>query len=467
MMLESHCARRLRQLLFILIFVLTFEGVARKAAPPGFNIPLFLFKDFLVAIMALYVVQMSPHPAVNFLWNSYKLLVILFVPLVICTGWNDPLLAVFGAKQYLLFPVVGFAMFYGFQKSKMAQILSFFRAISLLLIPTAILAFVQLSLPHDNWLNMSVGGESLEGFSAGGQLRVTSSFSFVSQYCAFLNAQAFIVMIALYGWRKWNWLWKLAGLSLIAVLVFSCLITGSRGAVAGNTAICLAALALALMKFQVRAVLEIGLLLIFLYLMVLAVNHYSPETTAAYSARENGRLIGISPEIRARVVGSFFDLEQDPALQTYFGNGLGVMSNGTTTFSEYATIWRMRMWTESDFASTLFEGGYYLVIIWYGFRLIVMGVTTYRFLKNVSAESSFAASFIQAFLLVVGSVGTLGMQPPVAIWWWIGVGTSLVFWWRCVGPSEVDLDLEDELLTSSKRARGRSLYADALHSRPS
>lgn len=463
-MTERLYARRLRQLLFTLILVLTFEGIARKAAPSDYSVPLFLLKDVVVLIMASYVMQMPPAPAISFLSSAYKVLALLFVPLIIFTGWNDPLLAVFGAKQYLLYPVVGFATFLAFQHAKMEQILSFFRWISLLLIPTTLLAFVQLRLPHDHWVNMSVGRESLEGFSAGGELRVSSTFSFVAQYCTFLNAQAFVVMIALQGWPKRNLPWKIIGLSLIPLLVFGSFITGSRGAVVGNTAIALLAAVLALVKFQVRTVFRISLVLVSLYLMAQIVDHYSPEVTAAYSARENGQLIGFSAEIRERVFGSYAKVSEDPSLMSVFGHGLGVMSNGASTFSKYVTTWRMKTWTETDFASTLFEGGYYLAVIWYGFRFFVIFVTTRRFLKANLGSHSVPAAFTQAFVIVIGTLGTLGIQPPDAIWWWLSVGTALLFWWKYVGPPESELPPEDYLPPPKKLARGRSLYAEVLHS---
>jgi hypothetical protein len=44
-----------------------------------------------------------------------------------------------------------------------------------------------------------------------------------------------------------------------------------------------------------------------------------------------------------------------------FGYGLGVMSNGSEKLSPYAAKWRSDNWTETDQATTFFEGGWYLV----------------------------------------------------------------------------------------------------------
>lgn len=465
---ERVCEKRLRQLLATLLLVLTFEGLARKIAPPGLGVPIFLLKDAIIAVMTCYVMQLPFPPALAFLWKVYKVLAVLFVPLILVTGWHDPLLAVFGMKQYLLYPLVAFATFLALHRLRKEEIFGIFRWISLLIIPTAMLAAVQLRLPATHWLNESVSGESLEGFSAAGHLRVSSTFSFVAQYCIFLNAQTFIVMIALANWRQSGNLWKFTALLLLPVFVFSCFITGSRGAVAGNTAIILLACALSLARFQVRTVLQVGLVIVTLYAAAMGVQYFSPDTTAAYSERESGHLVGISSEIQDRVFGSFFGLAENRALNSCFGNGLGVMSNGSDTFSSYAAIWRANMWTETDFATTLFEGGYYLVIIWYGFRFYVIFMTARRFLADVVGDYVVPGTFVQAFVIVMGFLGTLAIQPPVAIWWWFGVGTSLLFWWKSVGPKDPEIKPEDLLPPPTppvKFKRGRSLYAEAIQSR--
>jgi hypothetical protein len=131
----------------------------------------------------------------------------------------------------------------------------------------------------------------------------------------------------------------------------------------------------------VRHILRIGLVVASLYLDGADLERIiSPDTTVAYTQRENGQLIGISSEIRERVFGSYFaKVAKDQIDDDLFGNGLGIMSNGSATFSNYAAKWRFYLWTETDFPTVLFEAGYYGVIIWYGFRLYIIFVTTSRF----------------------------------------------------------------------------------------
>ncbi len=465
-MTDFFDARRLRQLLFFLVVVLTFEGIARKCAPMSIRVPLFFLKDGIILVMALFVIRMPMAQMLMPLWNAYMLLAFLIFPPILATAWHDPLLAVFGAKQYILYPIVGFATFMAFENSSKESILSFFRWISLLIIPTTALALVQARLPADHWLNMSVSGETIRGFGAGGELRVSSTFSFVAQYCAFLNAEIFIVMFALHGWRKQNLIWKVIVLGLIPALVLGSYITGSRGAVVGNLSIVILGAMLVLPNFRFRSVMQILIIIGFLYGMVQLVNYYSPRSTAAFSARENGQLIGFSSEIRERVFGAYFSLEADKSLKTFFGNGLGVMSNGSNTFSSYADSWRSHYWTETDFATTLFEGGYYLVLIWYGFRIFVILMTLGHFLSDITPEFIVTAAFCEAFVIIVGTLGTLALQPPIAIWWWLGVGTIMLFSWKCIEPPEVIQKREEVVPPPPRRKiRGRSLYADVIHPR--
>jgi hypothetical protein len=463
MMSEKNAALRLRQLLQTLVLVLTFEGIVRKAAPSFLSIPLFMVKDVVVAVMAIYVLARPVVQPVEFLWNAYKALIVLMIPPFFITAWIDPLLGVFGLKEYVLYPVIGLAFFYGFRGERMDVLLGFVRRCAALLIPTGVLALVQLRLPSTHWLNMSVNRESMEEFMRGGEMRISSTFSFVAQYCTFLNAQIFMVLITMYGFHRQNLGWKIVSAILLPMLVLSCYATGSRASVAGNTAILLVAICLVMTKFRVRAAMQIMMVALALYLAALTVHYVSPNATAAYSDRENGQLIGISEEIRTRVYNSFFGLWKEQVLMTFFGHGIGIMSNGSDTFSSYADNWRAFLWTETDFSSTLFEGGFYLMFVWYGFRLFIIAVTTQRFLRDVRGMWMVPGAFVQGFVIVVGTIGTIGVQPVVAIWWWVGVGVSTILWWKCVGPRDEEIEAPPPLRPLRRLFRGRSRYAEVLH----
>jgi hypothetical protein len=127
-------------------------------------------------------------------------------------------------------------------------------------------------------------------------------------------------------------------------------------------------------------------------------------------------------------------------------------------------MWRAHSWTETDYATTIFEGGYYLVLVWYGFRAYVILVTLRHFLTAVTPDYLVSIAYCQAFVIVVGTLGTLALQPPIAIWWWLGVGTTVLFSWKCIEPPDREQKRQEVQLPPPRRKiRGRSLYADVIH----
>jgi hypothetical protein len=462
---DPKALRRLRWTILFLVVELTFEGLARKLNIADSSIAIFLLKDLIIAAMGIQVILLKRPPAIQFLWIGYLAAVVLFLPCIISTAAHDPILAIFGAKQYLLYPMVAFAVFLGFEDSPVQEIVRFFRWMALLIIPTTVIALIQLRLPASHWLNLSVDGGDLQGFSAAGHLRVSSTFSFVAQYCAFINAEVFIAMIALNNLKDVGWLRKLIFLSLVPLLIISSYVTGSRGAVLVNCVIVAIAAMLSLMKFQARSALRIIVIIGALLLTLTITQYVFPEAFAAYSEREQGQLIGASTEIQNRIADSLFNWTRSISTTPFFGYGLGIMSNGSEMVSNYAFTVRAYSWTETDFATTLFEGGFYLMIVWYGFRFFVIYQTLRRFLAMRGDELALPGAFCVGFIAIIGFNGTLAIQPPIAIWWWLAVGTSTVIWWKSMETKKPDPKASPTPPTPPLRQKikGQSAYAERLH----
>jgi hypothetical protein len=457
--------QRLRWTLLSLILELTFEGLARKLNIHGTSIAIFLLKDVIVAAMGIQVALMVRPAAIRFLWVAYLVEIILFLPNFLQTAGNDPILAVFGAKEYLLYPVVAFATFMSFETATIPEIVRFFRWLALLVIPTALVALLQLRLPATHWLNESVDGSNLDGFSAGGQLRVSSTFSFVAQYCAFIDAEVFIAMIALNNLKDMKFVWKMVYLSIVPLLIISSYVTGSRGAVLVCCLIVALAAVLSLIKLQVRSATRIVLIIGGLLLTLVAVRTLFPNAFAAYSEREQGQLIGASSEIQTRIYDSMFGWIGGISSTPFFGYGLGIMSNGSEMLSPYALQTRAYGWTETDLATTLFEGGIYLIFVWYAFRAYVIYQVFRRYLGLRGEELSVPCAFCVAFVIILGVSGTLAIQPPIAIWFWLSVGTALIIWWKSIESKSAPADGpgEMQLPAARKKIRGQSAYAEKLH----
>jgi hypothetical protein len=462
---DPGALRRLRGTLLLLILELVFEGLARKLEIKGTNVAIFLLKDLIIAALGLQLIYLRRPKPLDFLLIAYLVEALLFIPLVIETSTHDAVLAVFGAKEYLLYPIVAFAMYTAFENAAVPEIVAFFRTLALLLIPTTALSLIEVHLPPTHWLNLSVEGSSLDAFAAGGHLRVSGTFSFVSQYCGFINAEVFIVMIALNNLRDLGGFKKLVYLSLIPLLIISSYITGSRGAVLINCIIIGMAAGLSLVKFQAKSTFRVVVIIIALLLTLGVVHVALPDAFAAYSEREQGHLLGASSEIQGRVYDALFGWINDAFTTPFFGNGIGIMSNGSELISNYASHVRYSMWTETDFATTLFEGGLYLIIVWYAFRWYVILQAIRRFIEMGGDQLTLPAAFCVGFIITVGLTGTLAIQPPVAIWFWLAVGTALLLWRKSVEPKITGPGNDPALPAAEKKLRGRSSYADQLHAR--
>ena len=155
----------------------------RKLEPGIVGVLIFLLKDVIIFFLGFQLVTRHKLPAaLNFITYAYALFAFLLLPNILITFGHDPILAVFGAKQYLLYPVVGISVFVAFQNATVPQIIKFCRIVALLMIPTGLIGILQTQISTTSWINLSVDGQSLEDFSSAGHLRISSTFSFVSQF---------------------------------------------------------------------------------------------------------------------------------------------------------------------------------------------------------------------------------------------------------------------------------------------
>jgi hypothetical protein len=424
----SKSQRLIHRFLYLLIVTMIFEGITRKIAPQSLGIALFFTKDFLTVILLLWCFKSNPNAEASRLLGAMGFLVLLLSPCIALTAFHDPLLAAFGIKQYALFPTVAVAMCLAYIPNGFRELFSLLRLVAFSVIVTTGIAVAQNRLPSANWLNLTVGGDENTYFVAGGYLRVSSTFPFVGQYCFYLNAlcyclPAYFTFKNVVGTQRAT----VKILALIGLCIIGTFVTGSRGSVIGNAAILGVGGILCLFFVGVKVLIKViplaGLGIVLFGLIQLQY----PEFFAAYQARVEGtgeasHTIEVAKRIEEGLLGWTDGVRNAPP--SLLGYGLGVMSNGSDRFSAYASEWRNdpKGWTETDQATTFFEGGWYLVFVWYGFRLWVISYSFALLFKLRHSGFRLAACFTTGFILITGIVGTLAIQPPLAIWWWLAVG---------------------------------------------
>lgn len=417
-----------RRLLYSLIIIIVFEGLLRKLLPSFFSQVLFFAKDGICGLMLLLLLREGAIKSSEMIIKPWLLFTILLSPIVINTFTKAPVLAIFGSKQYVLFPIVAVAVIKAFPPNKLEHLRQFGHFLALLVLPTTAIALLQLGLPSGHWLNQGIGQSDLSGFSAGGMLRVSSTFAFVAQFSMFLNAMVFGLGLR-YGLGKPQKIHvSLKAIPFAAFLmayVISVFSTGSRTSVLGAVFIFSITGLLALTGSHARSakkIIRVGLIAISCYF----IDHWiKPEAFVAYEQRSSGDM---NREIQGRFHHAFIGWKHGlrGAPPTFLGYGLGVMSNGSDKLSSYARDWRDRkVWGEADLPNTMFEGGWWLVLIWMGFRIyvILLCVTVCNRLR--ASKYHIAACAACGYIIIIGLSGSLGIQPPLSIWFWLAVG--LVF----------------------------------------
>jgi hypothetical protein len=428
---RDKISKQCEWLLYILVTTLVFEGIFRKVLPPLSTL-IFFIKDAICCAGIFILNRTRLPPIILSLRSTWSRLFILFLPLLVLTGFKDFILAIFASKQYILYIVVGGLLVISFPVNKEENFRKYLFFISLLLLPTTIIAIIQNSLPASHWLNTSVGGDSLEAFSAAGFLRVGSTFSFTAQYSWFLNAESFFLATSFFmppnlKSKLWHKFKPIIYALLLLMLAIGAFITGGRTAVLG----CGGTLVLGLSLIGIKRpgwVFSQGLLIVSLCLIsLIALKAVKPQYFMAYEERSVGtEHTTHNEEMANRVFDGFTEWtnwfwEQD-ATAILMGNGLGIMSNGANQISNYASEIRATLWTEGDVSTTFWEGGLYLVVIWYGFRLSVI-LLCYRIWRSINDKIlSSAASVPFAYVIIHGVVAQLAMQPPLSIWWWFAIG---------------------------------------------
>ncbi len=421
---------RLRGLLWILVGLIILEGFLRKLLGPSSGKLLFFGKDVIALLLGLMLLfHRFEGPAEVFQTAYGVFFALMLVPFALTLD-KDPVLAVFGFKQYVLYPVIVLALWEAYRRSDTHTFKKFFDLPVRLLIPVGILALVQLKLPSASWLNLSVGGTDISGFAAGGKLRVSATFPFVAQFAWYLNAMVYMLGVYHFAGKKEKGFGSYLFVALCGLWLMSSFVTGSRTAVLGNAAIIAIAVVLLIAKGNGKASASFLGTLVVGAVVYFAVKNYFPEAFQAYEARSSG--VGERSqenEMKSRMNYALFDwmtgIEGAPA--SAFGYGLGVMSNGSGLVSQYAADWRNKgIWGEADLPNTLFEGGWYLVFVWMGFRFFAIGFTLQRVMSLRDPQLVTAGCLAAAYVVLEGIIATLAVQPPLSIWFWIAVGTTLV-----------------------------------------
>ncbi|MEO0795904.1 MAG: hypothetical protein AAFX93_12110 [Verrucomicrobiota bacterium] len=449
---------RIQQTLLLgLVFLLIFEGIFRKLAPGPISTLLLFAKDGICIVLVLTLATSPPRGQGRKLFGYWFAFMAVFSIPFMKTLFISPPLAIFGAKQYILFPVVAIAMTAAFPPSQIEALKRHFAWFAYSVIITFAVSMLQLALPDSHWLNRGIGGMDLRAFAAGGVLRVSSTFPFVAQYSMYLNALIFGIglMLAIGLPKRFPKLLK--KIPIWAVLLcygISLFATGSRQSVIGTAIMFSISLFVLLLGNRTKVFTLAIRLLVVMAVVIGAAQFILPKAFVVYELRSE--YSDNQSELASRLSYSLFGwVDGLPgAPPNFLGYGIGVMSNGSEKISGYAAEWRDRIWGETESSNVMFEGGWWLMATFFGFRLAVTIWVVSLALKIRSSPYFLGAASITGFVIFVALFGQLSIQPPLSCWFWMAVGTAAVL----ANLHRADLiaaNVEKDTESPSKRSRRR------------
>src|SRR5216684_2649169 len=229
---EEQAKHRIRQLIWLYLWLLLIEGALRKWVMPRFSNPLLLVRDPVMVAIYFYAIKARVFPRnfwVVFLW---------------VIGGLSLLVSIVVLFPFLRFDWILEVTFYGFRSNFFHLPLIFIMAsvfdeedvrkfgwwILVLMVPMSLVMVAQFEASPDSFINRTAGlGEAEQLTAGGGKIRPPGTFSFISGPVFYMSVTAaFLIYGALTRTVYKNWL--LIGAA--TALVIGIAVSGSKSSVA-------------------------------------------------------------------------------------------------------------------------------------------------------------------------------------------------------------------------------------------
>lgn len=457
---SSKTIRHLRQLIWLYLWLLIFEGVFRKWIVPQLSAPLLLIRDpvvlliYLLALRArlfpqnIYVISLEIIALLS--WATGVIVLLPYFPIqtiVLVTGYGV-------RSNFLHMPLIFIipAVF----DLKDVKRAGWWTIVGM--IPMGLLVAAQFTASPEAFINRTAGSsEGLQIQAGGGKIRPPGVFSFVSGSVYYASAAAAFLLHAVLAKLPYR-TWLLYGSG--AGLIVSLAVSGSRSAVLA-VAVVVAALGVILLV-RPSLVDKFGRHL-FLAVLVLVAVSYLPifrEGVGILSDRfiESAEESSVVGGLVGRTVGGFTEglrvIERAPL----GGYGLGV---GTSGGASFLTGQASFLLAENEWSRIPLESGPILGLAFLLWRTALTCKLGWFSIRQVRAGNTLPIFLFMAGLFVVLQ-GPFG-QPT-------SLGFAVVFAGLCLAARPLEHATEagpdspnDATSEPPPRPMRRSKYAERLH----
>ena len=421
---EEEAKHRVRQLIWLYLWLLLLEGALRKWVVPRFSNELLLVRDPVMLAIYYYSIRARVFPR-NFwltsLWiiggmslvascllSTFNLVSPIWSPIPIVE------VALYGVRTNFFHLPLIFIIPSVFDEEDVKR---FGWWIIVLMIPVSVLMLAQFQASPDSFINRTAGlGEAEQLTAGGGKIRPPGPFSFISGTVYYITlATAFLIYGALTRTVYKNWLLIVAGVALALGLGVS----GSRGCVASVLIVVAAVVVIFLVRpstvnqfgrtllVVVIAALIITRLPIFKEGVHVLSDRFTDSAEAADTTITKGMI--------TRVFGDFTEGLSHIDKFPWFGYGIGI---GTNVGGRILVGRPAFLLAESEWSRVLGESGPILGLVFLLWRTLLalhIGRLSFGALRNYNILPIllFGAGFVILLNGQLGQPTTLGFVALV------------------------------------------------------
>lgn len=396
-MASTETVRNIQCLIWLYFWLWIFEGSLRKWVVPQLSAPLLIIRD-PVAIGAYFLaLRAGIFPKDIFTKIIIRLAFISFLGglATVITSDNNLTLTVifFGLRVNFLHLPLTFLICKVFNLDDVNKL---GRWVLLLSVPMAILMVYQFSSSPDNFINRGVATGMTQIASAGGKIRPSGTFSFITGAAQYLSLVASLLLYGLFQNKIYPyWLLIASGIGLVLALA----VTGSRSAIGlvGVVLICLMVALLvrpALIAKSYKFLVLVGAI----YFGISFVPFFN-EGIEIFSARvESANSVEASSGgIVARFFNGFLSPFQYSDRIPPLGHGLGM---GTNVGAVLLTGKAQFLLAEGEWGRVIFESGLVL-----GLLYILLRIALVCWIGWLGIKSAAAGNILP--LLLFGNCGII------------------------------------------------------------
>ena len=396
-MASTKTVRNIQQIIWLYFWLWIFEGALRKWVVPQLSAPLLIVRDPVVIGAYILALKAGIFPKDIF---TKSIICLAFLSLLgglatVIISDNDLTVAIviFGLRaNFLHLPLI----FLIPKVFSLDDVKKLGRWVLLLAVPMACLMVYQFSSLPDDFINRGAATGMTQIASAGGKIRPSGTFSFITGAAEYLSLVATFLLYGLFQNKVYPyWLLIISGISIVLGLAVS----GSRSALGlvGGVLICLIAGLLvrpALIGKSYKFLVLIGVVyfgISFIPFFDQGIEIFSARVETANSAEASSG--GIVSRFFNGFLNPFSQVDRIPLL----GFGLGM---GTNVGAVLLTGKAQFLLSEGEWGRVIFESGLVL-----GPLYILLRIALVAWIAGLSIKSAAAGNILP--LLFFGNCGIL------------------------------------------------------------